>query len=300
MSKLERLLNLIAALNKTSRPITRDEIKEKLPSGTYSDNKESFRRTFERDKEELKNIGIPVVFDEVTQGYFVKSNELKESGSYLEPDELAALHIAFNLVRIESTGQEDPFWKLGPSSETRNDIQPLTEIPLDPSLNTALTATAEKRMVGFVYKGEKRELNPLRAVFKRGRWYLVGYDLDKKGIRNFRVDRIEGKVELGEINSVESLNEEDLELNVFPWRYGEENNFKVTMRVEALHAPWIVTYLGENSVKEENADGSVIIEEEVNDWKSFRSFALTFLDGVKILSPQESKEDMQAWLRSFL
>ena len=72
------------------------------------------------------------------------------------------------------------------------------------------------------------------------------------------------------------------------------------MRVEALHAPWIVNYLGENSVKEVNADGSVVIEEEVNDWKSFRSFALTFLDGVKILSPQESKENMQTWLRSFL
>ncbi len=47
-------------------------------------------------------------------------------------------------------------------------------------------------------------------VFNRGRWYLVGYDLDKKAIRNFRVDRIEGKVELGEINSVDSLNQEDL------------------------------------------------------------------------------------------
>ena len=300
MSKLERLLNLIAALTETSRPITRDGIKEKLPEGTYSDNKESFRRTFERDKEELKNIGILVIFDEATQGYFVESNELKESGSYLEPDELAALHIAFNLVRIESTGQEDPFWKLGPSSETSKDIQPLTEIPLDPSLNTALTATTEKRMVAFAYKGEKREINPLRVVFNRGRWYLVGYDLDKKAIRNFRVDRIEGKVELGEINSVDSLNQEDLQLNVFPWRYGEESNFKVTMHVEALHAPWIVNYLGENSVKKINTDGSVVIEEEVNDWKSFRSFALTFLDGVKILAPQKCKEDMQAWLRSFL
>ena len=300
MSKLERLLNLIAALTETSRPITRDGIKEKLPEGTYSDNKESFRRTFERDKEELKSMGIPVVFDEATQGYFVESKELNESGAYLEPDELAALHIASNLVRIESTGQEDPFWKLGPSSETIKDIRPLTEIPLDPSLNTALTATVEKRMVTFLYKGEKRDLNPLRVAFNRGRWYLVGYDLGKKAIRNFRVDRIEGKVELGEIYSVDSLNEEDLELNVFPWRYGEEHNLKVSMHVEALHAPWIVNYLGEKSVKEINADGSVIIEEEVNDWKSFRSFALTFLDGVKILTPEKSKKDMKAWLRSFL
>ena len=300
MPKLERLLNLIAALTETSRPITRDALKERLPEGTYSDNKESFRRTFERDKDELKDMGIPLVFDEATQGYFIESNELKENGSYLEPDELAALHIAFNLVRIESTGQEDPFWKLGPSSETNKDIRPLAKIPLDPSLNTALTATTEKRIVTFIYKGEKRELNPRRVVFNRGRWYLVGYDLNKNAIRNFRVDRIEGKVELGEINSVDSPNQQNLQLNILPWRYGEENNFKVTMHVEALHAPWIVNYLGENSVKAINTDGSVVIEEEVNDWKSFRSFALTFLDGVKILTPKESKEDMQAWLRSFL
>ena len=113
MSKLERLLNLMAAMVEATRPITRDEIKEKLPAGTYSDNKESFRRTFERDKDELKKIGIPILFDEATQGYSVETGTSKEQSLNLESDELAALHIAFNLVRFQTTDKDNPFWKLG-------------------------------------------------------------------------------------------------------------------------------------------------------------------------------------------
>jgi len=300
MSKLERLLNLIAALTETNRPITRDGIKEKLPEGTYSDNKESFRRTFERDKEELKAMGIPVAFNEATQGYFIDSSTTTQSGPNLEPDELAALHIAFNLVRIESAKQDDPFWKLGPISEISKEVQPLAEIPLDPTLNTLLKAAAEKRAVTFRYKGEERRIHPHRVLFKRGRWYLLGHDLDKESIRNFRVTRIEGKVELGPAGSFELPNQENLHLNEFPWRYGDDPTVKVKMHVGALHVPWIVNYLGESSVETSNEDGSIVIKEEVNDWEAFRSFALTFLDGVKILEPEEIKEEMQTWLRSFL
>ncbi len=300
MSKLERLLNLIAALTETSRPITRDEIKEKLPEGTYSENKESFRRTFERDKDELKSMGIPVIFDEAAQGYFIDSNSTTQGGPHLEPDELAALHIAFNLVRVESAEQDDPFWKLGPLSETSKEIQPLAEIPLDPTLNTLLKAAAERRVANFIYKGEERKIHPHRVLFNRGRWYLLGHDLDKNAMRNFRVTRIEGKVELGSAASFNLPNQKNLQLNEFPWRYGDEPTLKIRMRVEALHVPWIVNYLGESSVEKVNEDGSVVIEEEVNDWEAFRSFALTFLDGATILKPERIKEEMQTWLRSFL
>ncbi|MAT37510.1 MAG: hypothetical protein CL420_05700 [Acidimicrobiaceae bacterium] len=300
MSKLERLLNLMAAMVEATRPITRDEIKEKLPAGTYSDNKESFRRTFERDKDELKKIGIPILFDEATQGYSVETGTSKEQSLNLESDELAALHIAFNLVRFQTTDKDNPFWKLGSHVSSEGEVQPLTEIPLDPTLSVLLGAATERQSVNFTYNEQAREVQPHRVTFKRGRWYLTGYDLNREANRNFRVSRIKGKVQLGEKASFEPPEQIKLELNEFPWRYGEEPARTVTMQIEPSQASWIISYLGEESVHKINDDGSVVIQELVCDWKAFRSFALTFLDGAEILAPEKLRQGMKEWLESLL
>ena len=60
MKKLERLLDLVALLLEAERPLGRHEIRDGLPPGAYADDDEAFRRTFERDKDELRNLGIPI------------------------------------------------------------------------------------------------------------------------------------------------------------------------------------------------------------------------------------------------
>ena len=74
----------------------------------------------------------------------------------------------------------------------------------------------------------------------------------------------------------------------------------MTMQIEPSQASWIISYLGEESVQKINDDGSVVIQELVCDWKAFRSFALTFLDGAEILAPEELREGMKEWLESML
>src|SRR3954454_4267690 len=58
VSRLERLVNLMAALIETERPLTRAEIRERVPGYTGDDS--AYRRAFERDKDTLRNMGIPV------------------------------------------------------------------------------------------------------------------------------------------------------------------------------------------------------------------------------------------------
>ena len=65
MKKLERLLDLVALLLETERPLTRHEIRDALPPGAYAEDDESFRRTFERDKDELRELGLPIVLEAV-------------------------------------------------------------------------------------------------------------------------------------------------------------------------------------------------------------------------------------------
>ena len=64
MSRLERLLNLTAALLNTDRPLTAAELREQVP-GYPEGDKATFRRAFERDKEALRDMGIPVLTTEI-------------------------------------------------------------------------------------------------------------------------------------------------------------------------------------------------------------------------------------------
>jgi len=54
--------------------------------------------------------------------------------------------------------------------------------------------------VRFHYQGARdsqprqRHLQPWGVVSRRGRWYVVGHDLDRADVRVFRLSRIEGEV----------------------------------------------------------------------------------------------------------
>src|SRR5438874_4639806 len=103
MDRLERLINLTAALLEAERPLTSDDLHQRLPG--YAENQAAFRRAFERDKDVLREMGVPLVLEHVDpsqpglDGYRIPKDEyyLKDPG--LEPDELAALHLAASAVQ---------------------------------------------------------------------------------------------------------------------------------------------------------------------------------------------------------
>ncbi len=66
MDRLERLVNLVVALLDTRRPLTREELRERV--GGYTDDEDNFRRNFERDKDLLRQMGIPVVTEAARPG----------------------------------------------------------------------------------------------------------------------------------------------------------------------------------------------------------------------------------------
>ena len=116
MDKLERLLNLTAALLHASHPLTADELRQRI--GGYPESKASFRRSFERDKDELRSMGVPIRVQTVPgtdppiEGYAIDADDYAGLDLHLEPDELAALHLATNLVRLDG-GIGDALLKLG-------------------------------------------------------------------------------------------------------------------------------------------------------------------------------------------
>ncbi|MEA2508018.1 MAG: proteasome accessory factor [Actinomycetota bacterium] len=204
MRRIERLINLIAALLETPRPLTADDIREQI-SGYDQPNDDAFRRAFERDKEALRAMGIPLElrksdpFAEVGDAYIIPKDKYYLPELDLEPDELAALGVAAQAVLGAGDQAASGLLKLtaetslpslgGPRLLWGADVA--AEQPL---LGPLYAALLDRKVVRFRYgPGEgaaQRALESYGLVHRRGHWYLVGKDAGDAVIKSFRVSKI--------------------------------------------------------------------------------------------------------------
>src|SRR5437763_908174 len=164
--KLERLLNLTAALLETPKPLTASEVAARVYG--YPEDKTAFRRTFERDKEDLREMGVPLVISEIPgtdppeSGYRIPKDQYYLRDPGLEPDELAALHLAASTVRLDGIEGAGGLWKLGgqPGDATAAHAGPeVTPIPVDKRLVVLWDAANERKPVSFTYRGAERTVD---------------------------------------------------------------------------------------------------------------------------------------------
>lgn len=303
-SRLERLFNLTAALLSTSRPLTREELHERVPGYPADDAKGSARRAFERDKEALRDMGIPLAVEEVErngtliEAYRIPRDQYALRDPGLEADELAALHLAGAAVRLEGLRGTEALWKLGGvPGEADAGAEPgaLAAIPTIPELVPLFVAVSERRAVTFRYRGEEREVEPHRLSFTRGHWYLDGHDRDRQARRQFRLDRLEGEVALGPAGAFERP-ADVRSASTPPWQMGEEEPVEARLRIDAHLAGWGVDQLGDETVRARHPDGSVEVTLTVTNREAFRSFVLGFLDHAEVLGPPELRDDLVSWL----
>lgn len=305
MSRIERLLNLTSALLNTTRPIGAEEIHETIPG--YPADRMSFRRQFERDKDALRQLGLPLTLEVLPQqehdnqfGYRIRQEEyfLRDPG--LDHDELSALHLAAQMVRYGDAAGITGIWKLGVTNA--NDltaVETAVELPSSSALSTLFDAIAQRVGLHFGYRNEQRTVTPRRLTFRNGHWYLAGFDQVRKDDRSFRVDRMEPPVELGEPTSELPPETRENGGSAFdaPWEIGDGPAFDARVRIDPPHALWALSRLGERTVADRNADGSMTFALRVRNVEAFRSFVLGFLDHARIESPVELRHDLIEWLR---
>ncbi len=321
MNKLERLLNLTAVLLDTSRPLTAEELRQKVEG--YPPAGAAFHRAFERDKDDLRVLGIPLRVERVpatdppVDGYRIAADDYYLPDPGLDPDELAALHLASLTVRLEGFGEREALWKLGgvdgaggqeggPDARAAGLVDgAVTSIPADPALEPLFQAIAEGRVVSFGYPSrdggvEARTVEPWRLDFQRGRWYLTGWDRVRDGERNFRLDRID--------SAVEQTGERSTTIAPPPpgagprpaWEIGAEEPVLARLLVDASRAETATRQLGEDVVWEPGPDGGRIFSVPVVRYDAFRSFVLGFLDHAELLEPASWREDIIGWLEAIV
>lgn len=305
MDKLERLLNLTAALLDTTRPLTAEEIRVRVPG--YPEQKVSFRRAFERDKDDLREMGIPVELETIPgssppiEGYRVRRERYELADPGLAPDELAALHLAASAVRFagsSETSGSTAVWKLGGVVEPLGVEAPPVALDADERLVTLFEAIATRQRVGFRYRDVDRQVDPYRLEYRIGHWYLHGRDHVREEERRYRVDRIAGDVTTIDAPGAFDPPREsgDDGSSVEPWSLPTAPPVVARLLVDPDQAPSAVQQVGADRVEEQRADGSVVLRMAVTNPDGFRSFALGFLDHAEVLEPPELRQDLVDWL----
>jgi proteasome accessory factor B len=102
ISKVERLMNLVIALLSTRNYITADRIRSTVLGYADCPTDDAFSRMFERDKNELRDLGIPLETGRVsrldsTEGYRIKRDDYALPDIALTADEAAAVAVAVQL-----------------------------------------------------------------------------------------------------------------------------------------------------------------------------------------------------------
>ena len=305
MDRLERLVNLVAALIDTDRPLTRADIRERIDG--YSDDPSAFRRNFERDKELLRQLGLPLSTeptgpagsDEV--GYRIPRERYELPDPGLDDNELAALRLAASAVHLEGGGDAitRALRKLGGAVGNEDDSAAqgrLAAIPGGESAATAYAAVGERRRLRFAYRGQERLVDPWSLSFRRGHWYLAGFDHTREEERLFRLDRVDGELRPeGDAGAFER----PAGFAAAPppaWRLGDDEEVLAELLSDADHARFVRDALAGDATEEERDAGAVLFRVPVRNSAAFRSLALDFLDHVEIVGPPEMRQEFVAWL----
>jgi len=212
IDRTERLLNLVICLMAAAVPVPRAQIREQIPGYAQAASDQAFERMFERDKDELRSMGIPVetVVDASgeVQGYRIPQDTYAMDGVDLTLEERAAVAVAAQVWghavaaptagtavrKLESSAGDPETWA---PADLRGSIQLTTS---DGALMPLMSALRQDRVVTFPYRTPRDEQPRTRTVSPwglrsaAGHWFLVGHDHDREAVRTFRLSRVTGPV----------------------------------------------------------------------------------------------------------
>lgn len=305
--KNERLVNLTIALLATKRYLTKNEIFRNIEG--YEGSAEAKERMFERDKDDLRKLGIQIevggldpLFDDEA-GYRIHPESYALSLRDLTPTQVTLLSLA------AQAWQDAAFTDLSQQA-----LRKLTSIGLDSdssqlpimapnltganeNLRIALDSLTSLTAIEFSYLNAQgltqvRQLQVYGVQARQSHWYLIGLDLEKSAIRNFRLDRIQGVV-----SSVGK-----------PQSYVIPADFEITELEPAIQTPLAKLQvrpgagyqLRRLATSVITADDWDLIEIPIFDLEFVRNLVLWHCDDVIVSSPNELREKVISALETLV
>jgi proteasome accessory factor B len=301
-------------------PVTKQRLREVMEPYRNCPSDEAFEKMFERDKDELRSLGIPISVEfadkyfEVDPGYRIVRGDFELPAIELSPSEAAVVGLAARvwqhaglasatsqaLVKLKAAGLEV-------DREALDAVRPRLGAE-EPSFEAMWEATVARRPVAFDYRrpgGEtrRRHLQPWGVVTSRGRWYVVGLDTDRDEPRMFRLSRVEGEVKAdGRAHSYDVPEGTDLRsLGQSLQPASPDQRAVVLARTSAAHGLRRWARLDERGVI--GPDGSSAWDRlslEFGDREAFLNEVLGFLDAVVVEEPAELREAVRDRLTALI
>lgn len=304
---LERMTNLLALLLETKTPLTLQQIVGELV-GQYPVNVAAMRGAFERDKSVLREIGVPIE-QQVLAGnqagqtaYRIDRRRYELADLELDDDERRALQLAVAAVRSGESWGREGLLKLGAGGE-RPSRSVAATVPTFEALPPLREAVATKATVCFAYREQQRELDPYGLLLRDGYWYVIGHDHHYGQVRTYRVDRIEGIVTVGAEGAFARPADFDIR-TVFPsdpklLGDAEREVTRAVVRIDAARAALVAGEVGDAAVLRRRDDGSIEVEVPCVNRDAFRSWLLGLTDHAVVISPDDLRAEVVAWLTAF-
>lgn len=285
-SVVERTLNLLIYLLESPRPVTANDVRNTV-AGYDGQSDEAFHRMFERDKDVLRRLGVPIKREaldgwEVDYGYTVDPEEYALPDPGLTQEERVALSMAARIVRLGgSHAGVDALRKLG-GVERGAGLEPLGADlgPEGDVLGELFGAVMERRIVDFAYRDHPRSVKPYGMSHQRGHWYLVG--AVSQGERIYRVDRIQNLRVGDEVNAFTKPRGFDVKafMAKHPWETGADEALIATVSFDADVAWWAA-----RTLKLDEPEGDLVTEIAVANHDAFIGWVLSFGASAEVLSP---------------
>ncbi|HEX6301925.1 MAG TPA: WYL domain-containing protein [Acidimicrobiia bacterium] len=292
---VERVLNLLIYLLESPTPVTSNDVRNTV-HGYADQSDEAFHRMFERDKNVLRRLGVPLKLEaldawEIDEGYTVDPDEYAIPDPGLNQEEHMALSVAARMVRLGGTeAGVAAIIKLG-GMERGDGLEPLgadlgegAEV-----LGELFGAVSDRRKVEFTYRGHLRPVEPYGIAHRRGHWYLVGNTPD--GERMYRVDRIEDLMVGEEPDAFRKPKGFDIKRAVDsqPWETGSDPVVAAKVRFDTEVGWWAARSLGLPDPKAE-----LTATVDVANRDAFVGWVLSFGASAEVLDPPEMREAVTA------
>lgn len=278
---------------------------EKTTAPELAERFEVSRRTINRDIEALCKAGIPIRTAQGTGGGISIMNGYRMDRTILTSKDMQM--ILAGLRSLDSVSSSSYYGQLmekiqAGSSEFISgrdsiliDLSSWYRETLAPKIGVIQDAIGARHLVRFRYyapSGEsERTVEPYYLVFRWSSWYLWGWCKDWKDFRLFKLNRMDGVQDMGEVFEGRDVPMPNL---------SNEKIFPREIKVKALFEPdqkWrLVEEFGPKCFTQTD-DGRLLLTVEYTDMENLIIWLMTFGDKAEVLEPQEARDAIAQMVR---
>lgn len=295
--KTERLINLTLGLLSSKRYLTKNEIFRNVAG--YSGSPETMERMFERDKDELRGLGIEIEVGQIDplfedeQGYLIRSASIQIQPEEFSKEELLLMTMAANLWKESALSgiSENALIKvasLDGGIGFNNIALPLIE---DEKFSTRvfekiIEAIQHNKYLTFAYKNKQRIVAPYGLKNTKGFWYLIAQEKDQD-IKVFKLIRIESEIEI--LDSEEKYTKpENFDINSYLESALKEEQREAILKIRENK----VNKLRSKGAVTESIDGWDTLKITFDDLKEFTKEILWYCDDIYVISPSDLRDEV--------